>query len=62
MEPGLGPGGLVGAQLTLCRQTLDVDSFGRQETEAGVNVLDLDRETDTDTVSCTFPFNLCIFV
>lgn len=35
---------------TLCRQALDVDSFGCQETEAGVDVLDLDGQTDGQAV------------
>lgn len=37
----------AGAQLTFSRQTLGVDSFGCQEGEAGIDVLDLDKETQT---------------
>lgn len=35
----------AGARLTFSRQTLGVDSFGRQEGEAGIDVLNLHRET-----------------
>lgn len=57
MQPGLAWTGLVwsastkswgaGAQLTFSRQTLGVDSFGCQEGEAGIDVLNLDKETQT---------------
>lgn len=49
---------------TLCRQALDVDPFGCQETEAGVDVLDLDGQTDRQTAirlcaSVSFDLHFC---
>lgn len=43
---------------TLCRQALDVDSFGCQESEAGVDVLDLDGRTNRhQTISLFVSFH-----
>lgn len=50
----------VEVQLTLCRQTLDVHSFGCQKTEAGIDVLDLDREGGTDTAVRLCAEHICI--
>lgn len=48
---------------TFCRQTLYVDSLGYQETEAGINVLNLEgeereRQRELTTGASEFTFRL----